>query len=237
VLIAGHDDPLRANAEVVASFGFIEAHPVHPRDPPTVGAYWGLQGLVRTIDNASRRHRYGLGRVPRGATPSELGALLSAPVGECRPVWVQDDRLLVSGQDEPAADLRLRATVRWVREPLTWTDFSSGSPKLRAVGRRAYDAVKLSVTPPAPPPPASGAPSGYVTREPAGRTVPLYASTHPVTGDQLLSNHEGEAADLGYTDVALIGHLSGCAPVTGALGTRRGGVPWARHFGQTVGRR
>jgi hypothetical protein len=63
------------------------------------------------------------------------------------------------------------------------------------------------------------------------RTVPLHASTHPVTGDLLLSTDASEAERLGYRHVVLLGYLVAHAPITGKLGPIQAPVPWAARFG------
>ncbi len=91
VLIAGSGDPLAAFTDPVATVGFLEPHPVFPAAPPHVDAAYGLVGLVRSVDHGSRRLRYGIGTVPAGQLSGELGALLDSPLGDCAPVWVDEE--------------------------------------------------------------------------------------------------------------------------------------------------
>jgi hypothetical protein len=194
-------------------------------------AGFALVGLVRATDLDARRHRYSAGHVPRGLAAGELGALLAEPTGDCDPLWVNDEGyVFATGQtcfnDQPS----LPTVLRWVADPLTWRKFSAVGPKARAVARRALDGVRIATSGSATADPP-GEPAGYLLRSPTSRTVPLYSAIHPVTGDQLLSTDPGEAARLGYGDVALLGYLVAKAPVTGKLGPIRPPAPWAARFG------
>jgi len=57
-----------------------------------------------------------------------------------------------------------------------------------------------------------------------------------VTGDQLLTSHPLEAADMGYVETTLLGSLLAAAPMTGRLGVEDVGVPWASRFGHNARR-
>lgn len=237
ILIAGDDDPLADSVDVVREIGFIEGYPAHPRQTPRVAAAYGLVGLVRTVDHAARRNRYGAGQVPPGRLAGELGALLTAPTDDAEPLWIDAaGRVHVEGLRRPGARPSPVDAIRWVADPLTWRGFSSPGPRLRATGRRAFDAVRACAAGSGnAPSSASGAPAGYLLRSPGGSALPLFGALHPVTGDQMLSTREGELHALGYTDIALLGYLSANAPVTGRLGTDPIGQPWARHFGTQAG--
>jgi hypothetical protein len=75
---------------------------------------------------------------------------------------------------------------------------------------------------------------GHLHTEEGDGRIPLWAGTHPVTGDQLLTGNRWEAVDLGYGEPTLLGFLEPSAPVTGSLGTARPRLPWASRFGQRV---
>jgi glycosyltransferase involved in cell wall biosynthesis len=236
VLIAGEDDPLAAEVEQVETIGFIEPHPVHPAAPPHVDASYGLVGLVRTVDHAARRHRYGIGAIPAGQLSGELGALFDRPVGDCIPVWSDSDgHLTMTGLNGSDRRPSAAEVVRWAGEPLTWRGFSTAGPKIRGTARRAYDATRLVLGARNGEAHTSGAPSGFLARTAAGRHWALYGAVHPVTGDQLLSTSTSELDAMGYVNSRLLGYLAPSAPVTGVPGVRRVGVPWALRFGLTSG--
>jgi hypothetical protein len=231
VLIAGGDDPLGAHVDVIRPLGHVEPSPIHPRQPPHLDIGYGLVGLIRSIDHGHRRHRYGAGGRPAGELAGELGALYSAPIGACEPVWI-DAQGQVRTAGLPTLEHRpaLAAATRWAYDPLTWRNFSSPGPKLRATARRAIHLPRLYSARPVTAA-DRGEPAGYLAIAPGPRTVPLFAAVHPVTGDQLLATRRSEFHGIGYREPRLLGYLVASAPVTGTLGITHAGVPWAARFG------
>ena len=57
-----------------------------------------------------------------------------------------------------------------------------------------------------------------------------------MSGDQVLTLHPLEAADMGYGKAESLGFVLERAPVTGTLGLARVPVPWASRFGLEVRR-
>jgi len=235
VLVAGSEDPIGAAVDLGGPLGYVEPYPLKPRGPARVDAGFGLAGLVRTVDHAARRHRYAAGVLPAGRLAGELGALLIAPAGDCEPLWIDEHGHVfasaLGGHDGRPA---LATATRWAYDPLTWGNFSSAGPKLRASARRAIDlprlfAAQLTGTRARP-----ARPAGYLLTSPAPRTLPLYAAVHLVTGDQLLCTNASELDGIGYGPSRLLGHIIASAPVTGTLGIVRPGVPWASHFGMAA---
>jgi hypothetical protein len=232
VLIAGLDDPLAKLVEELDPIGYIEPYPIHPRNPPHVEVPYGVVGLVRVLDLRARRHRYAAGRIPNGQLAGELGSLLIEPVGECEPVWIDDEgRLLAESGPYVNGRPQLGTAVRWAGAPLTWRGFGTAGPRMRATARRAYDSARIITSTRRAAQHRECDVAGYLLRSASARTVPLYAATHPVTGDQLLSTDPAEPGALGYGHATLLGHLAAQAPVTGNLGLVRPGVPWATRFG------
>jgi len=232
VLVAGAEDPLAGLVDPITCIGYIEAYPINPRHPPHLDAAYGLVGLVRAVDHAARRHRYGAGELPTGQFAGELGALQVAPAGDCEPLWIDaQGRVFAPGLAVVDRRPSLSNAMAWAYDPLTWRNFSSAAPKLRATVRRASDLAGMFVAKPRTSRAHPGKPAGYLSRSPAGRSVALYASVHPVTGDQLLSTNKVEPHRMGYTDAVLLGYLGASAPLTGTLGSIRVSVPWATRFG------
>lgn len=232
VLAAGHEDPILAMLEDPKGIGYIEPYPIHPRRAPHVDAHYGLVGLVRTVDSAARRHRYGAGHVPAGRLAGELGALLAEPIENSDPLWIDAHGAVFTARASPHSGRpSASAAAAWAVEPLTWRRFSTPAPKLRATARRAYDSVRILASSHGPARSPARECAGHLLRSPNSRTLPLFAAIHPVTGDQLLSTAESEPLRLGYRDVALLGHLIADAPLTGRLGVIRPGVQWAHRFG------
>jgi hypothetical protein len=79
-------------------------------------------------------------------------------------------------------------------------------------------------------------PLGYLYQEGAPGRRELFAAIHQVTGDQLLTHHHLEAADMGYGAAVRLGYILEQAPVTGTLALRRVSIPWASRFGLEVRR-
>jgi hypothetical protein len=231
VLLAGEDDPLAAIVNESSVVGYMEPHPLRPRLPRPIGANCGLAGLMRSVDLDSRRHRYRLGEAPPGLPAGELGALLTAPVDDCDPVWIDAAGQVFTVSPLGGGRPSLRAAAAWIVDPLTWTGFSHGAPKLRASLRRALDSARILASAPS----VDGRPrrpAGYVLRSPGEHTLALYGALHPVTGDQLLTTEPDEIDGLGYGHDALLGYLVARAPVTRTLGPIRPAAPWAARFGQ-----
>jgi glycosyltransferase involved in cell wall biosynthesis/GT2 family glycosyltransferase len=229
VLASGDGDPLVAQLEQPVQIGYVEGYPVKPRQPPRHDVAHGLVGLVRTVDRAARRHRYGAGHVPNGELAGELGALLIERSNDVEPLLIgSDGRLQIDRKlvDRPS----LQTAVRWAAAPVSWS--GNAVPRLRAVARRALDCgLQLA---PSRAPACAPSPAGYVLQSPTAWTVPLYQSDHPVLDDQLLSTSEAEPRQFGYVNVRLLGYLVARPLVTDRLGIIRGGVPWAKNFGLTA---
>jgi hypothetical protein len=231
VLVAGNDDPLAAIVHDPSVVGHIEPHPLRPRLHDQLAGTCGVAGLLRSVDLSSRRHRYRLGAVPPGEPAGELGALLTEACDDCDPVWIDEDGHVFTvsplGNGRPS----VRDATRWIADPLTWTGFSHGGPKLRASARRTLESARILTSPRS----SNGRPrepAGYLLRSPNDRTVALLAAVHPVTGDQLLTTEPAEIDALGYRYPSLLGYLVARAPVTGRLGPIRRAAPWASRFGQ-----
>lgn len=231
LLAAGEDDPLLSELEAPVVLGWIEPQPLRPRLTPEAGVPRGLIGLLRSVDLGTRRHRYGAGKLPPGLPGGELGALMTEPIGESRALWLSAEGEVVTDDGPlPNGRPRLRTALRWTADPLSWEDPGPVAPRVRAVARRALDSTAMLITRNK----SNGhSPQlgGYLLRSATPKTLPLYAAVHPVTGDHLLSTSATEGPNLGYDPIGILGHLAAAAPVTGELGIRRPGTPWAKGFG------
>jgi hypothetical protein len=238
VLVAGDADPLTGAVEILGFLGWIEPYPSEPRFAPQPElTYGGAVGLVRSADLAARRHVYGVGRAPESAElVGELGALLAEPLEGSVPVWLTDRGFLITDRYRPEHRRpALTQGLRWVLAPLAWRSSVGKGARVRAALRRAASLPGKLVSRVQPGRATTERPLGYLMaeRSPALH-VPLYAARHPVTGDQLLTRHRLEAADMGYVDVVLLGYLSSQAPVTREASLRRVSIPWASRFGLAV---
>src|SRR5690348_4357686 len=178
---------------------------------------WGLLGLVRSVDRSAWRHRYGLGRIPAGELAGEVASVRATPGPASVPVWIEPGGTLVPDRYRPAAvQPSLAAQARWALAPLRWPDVLGLRARLKAaavrVGRVARGPLRYDRTLP------TRAPDGYLDSAPGPTSVPLYAGTHPVTGDQLITCDLFELGDLGYADPIQLGHAVAAAHLTGRRG-------------------
>jgi glycosyltransferase involved in cell wall biosynthesis len=240
VLVGGEDDPRANGLRDTTLVGYLEPHPIRPRLPAHADVGYGLVGLVRAVDLKARRHRYAAGGVPPGVAAGELGALFAEPLGDCSPLWLDDQGWVIAEahSSSPGSRPSPRTALRWTGDPLSWNGFGTMPPKLRAVGRRAYDSARILTARPTPngrPKDVGGQPpAGYLLQTPARATLPLYQAVHPVTGDRLLSTSPSEPRSFGYRDLTLLGYVVKRAPVTGRLGLTHPGAPWAAKFGRVI---
>jgi GT2 family glycosyltransferase len=231
VLVTLPDDPLLPQVDVVEALGFIEPFPIQPPYEPPAAPGLGLVGLVKSLDERSRRHRYALGSVPEGDLLGELGALAESERQGDVPAWIVDGRLITGGHTPIARRARPLSTARWVAEPASWHGIADRKAKARATVRRsATAAVKLIAKPSAAPHPEAE-PAGWLFEDYRPGLTPLYASYHPTTGDQLIGRSPATAAEMGYADTTLLGFARLLAPVTGNLEQRVVPVRWARRIG------
>jgi hypothetical protein len=226
VLVSGPDDPLVPVVSERRFLGFIEPYPNRPRVPAPQQIPYGLAPFVRTVDRAARRHRYGVGAAPPGVVSLELGALHLEPQHGSIAVELLDDRV-VTGQRAP---IDRRRAARWIGAPLTWRDTGPVSARARATVRRAADmagAVGRSSD--------NGKQSriaGYLWGENGPGRRAIYVATHPVTGDDLLTDAPDEAVRLGYGQPARLGWAMAVPLLTGSLEPQPVDVPWASRFGR-----
>lgn len=196
-----------------------------------VGQQQGI-GLVRVVDRERRRHAYGAGSRPRGELVGELGSLLREPNQDSIPALLTADGRL-STAEHPLAVPRpsVNLAVRWALAPATWRADAPIGARVRAILRRVLISLRR-LAGGGEVEGEEGQVVGHLERRPGPARLPLYAATHPVTGDQLLTTSPREPEELGYTSPALLGHLTAEAPVTGQLGSKAPALPWARRFGK-----
>lgn len=227
------DDPRRDEVDVIDVVGYVEPVPARPRRTPAAEPRPdGLVGLVRTLDEAGRRHRYAIGELPAGELVCELGALAAPDLGGDVAAWIVDGRLVTerhrAPQPRPLAPL---AAARWVAEPAAWRGLAPPLARGKVAARRAATAAGRLRTPGSPPEEPSGEPAGWLFASPRAGRAPLFVAYHPVTGDQLLTRAAEDAASLGYGPAMPLGYVRLIAPLSGALELRRPSIPWARRFG------
>jgi glycosyltransferase involved in cell wall biosynthesis len=249
-LVASERDPVRPAAIRLEHLGYVERYPNEPLFPPDDRLFGhGRAGLLRCIDPLARRHFYcakaGVGDTGRQELVGELGALhLTAEPGSIAVRIDLSGRLATDLYRPQRVEPSLRGLARWAGAPAGWRGFGRIRGRARAIARRSMDATVIAMRrngTAASYEVAQGSDGlgwggvvGYLYPERGQGRLELFAAVHPVTGDQLLTLHRLEAADMGYGEAVSLGFVLEQAPVTGTLAMRRVAVPWASHFGLKV---
>lgn len=204
-LVAGVDDPLIHDSELLAPLGWIEACPILPRSDQVLHTGpWAVVSLRRRLDARGWRHSYSAGAVDQGPDEGAVGSLRRyAGPGmvalRLRPDGRLDSELCAPGR----ASRDPRKIARWISEPLR----GARSPFARADGvssrvrqlalhhrdrRLAEDGGEIL---------------GYLRHENVPGCSTLYSTIHPVTGDQLVTRFPGEATEAGYVMDGILGAI------------------------------
>ena len=160
VLVCGAGDPLSGEVENRRTLGFVEAFPNHPRLAPLVGHPYGLRPLIRTVDDASRRHRYGVETAPAGEISLELGALHTEPSPDSVPLRLADDSVVVEEPAPAASEPGVKTSARWALAPLTWRGAGPRARGARSTSRATRLPTGTARPRPTSPPATCGRPTG-----------------------------------------------------------------------------
>ena len=230
-LAAGAADPLRTGAQE-RRLGWIEPAERHPPEPVRSDVFLDRAVLVRDVGDDG--HRYALGHAV-SAVPGELvlGLVSATPRPGTRPVYaLRRGEALVGLGGHPAVEpprSGAASALRWLAAPLRWRRTWTGSLARRAELAR-WRAGWLRHRPERPT--VDDDPAGHVWTQPGPGRIPLYAATHPVTGDCLLSLYAPEAQDWGYRPAEVLGYVEAATPARlGDYARRR---PWCSRAGQRV---
>jgi hypothetical protein len=253
LVMASERDPARVEAQVLTLLGFIEGFPNEPvhlsaRTGEFVYERGPQPSLVRTLDRISRRHRYSAvfslaGLDSAGRLSAELGTLSRVRGPTSIPLFVDASGQLSTDRyspDDPSPGVP--QLLRWSLAPVTWREAANRKARTRAVVRRTLDSLQIAAGAGtgahngSPPSLAEGTEGGrqllgYLYREPGPGRIELFAARHVVMPDQFLTHHPIEATDMGYERPCSLGYVVAAAPLTGQLGGRRAGIPWASRFG------
>jgi hypothetical protein len=201
LLVAGPRDPLFAIAEPLADFGWIEAFPVNPQDELRHTGPWRASPLLRHAERDGRRHRYGTDRDCPDAV--DLGSLYPYPSEGLIALRLRGDGRLASELAQPGRASRdPRRFARWI------ADSPPGEPSGRAVkeagGKLLYLAAgtrqrRLIED--------EGTVLGGLRRQGGPDLFPLFSTTHPVTGDQLVTCSPHDAVARGYLQDGVLGYI------------------------------
>ena len=198
ILVAGERDPLYETTEPLGEFGWIEAFPLNPQDELTNTAPWRAIPLRRHAGDDGRRHRYSAGA--DGGV--ELGSLFPYPGEELVALHLRSDGRLASDLARPGRASRdPRRVARWIAET---TEDGTGAParetgaRLRHLAATARSRRLIE---------DSGTVLGGLRRNGGPDLYPLFSTTHPVTGDQLVTCAPLAAIARGYLQDGVLGYL------------------------------
>jgi hypothetical protein len=203
VLVAGPEDPLFELAEPVAPLGWIEPFPILPREGARHHGPWGVTALWRGSDRGRWRHLYRAGGSAEGADAVMLGSLYPDPQEGLVALQLRPDGRLASAEARPGRASRdPRKIGGWVAAPAG----GGGRPRSPAAAQRRlrrlarnFSSRKLAG--------GEGATLGWLRSEDAPGCSALFSTTHPVTGDQLVTRFAQSAMDLGYLVDGVLGYI------------------------------
>jgi glycosyltransferase involved in cell wall biosynthesis len=231
ILVSLPTDPIDGSFDVIEHLGFADPFPLRPHETPAAGRPHGLIGVVKVADEAARRHRYGIGEIPAGELIAELGAIAETGLQGTIPAWIADGYLVTSRYRPPMRKPAARAATRWIGEPIAWRDIGPLPDRVKVMARRGVQSVESRRNLDSSPPDPRGEPLGWLFDAARADLVPLFASHHPVTGDQLLTRSVEDAVQMGYEDTQLLGFMAPAAPLTGSSDHHPTAVSWARRSG------
>ncbi|HEY1854808.1 MAG TPA: glycosyltransferase [Solirubrobacterales bacterium] len=231
ILVSIPGDPIAGSFDVIEHLGFADPFPLRPRSTPARGRPRGLVGLTKAVDGAKRRYRYGIGSKPAGELVAELGALAETGLQGAIPAWIVNGYLITGRYRPPIRKPSALAAQRWVIEPAAWRDLGPLQARLKVMARRSVQSVESRRSANGSALGPDGDPHGWLFESARSDLVPLYASHHPVTGDQLLTRSTEDAVQMGYGDIQLLGFMAPVAPLTGSLDANPTAVSWARRSG------
>src|SRR5206468_1721042 len=145
------------------------------------------------------------------------------------PVYIDLDGRVVTTRQVSAEDsASVLGALRWAAAPLGWHGFGHVQGRMRSFARRTAEVPNALLAAVQRSEQAYGRDDAdqraavfFLFTEPAPGRRELFTATHRVTGDQLLTHHRLEAADMGYGKAVSLGFVLDQAPITGSLEIRR----------------
>ena len=204
-LVAGADDPLAHDSELLETLGWIEACPILPRGSDILHTGpWAVVSLRRQADAHARRNSYAVGAVGDSLAGVDLGGLRRYPGPEMVALRLRPDGRLDSELCAPGRASRdPRKIARWLAEPLRAGRARGGGMRETAsrLGHLTlrYRDRRLAGD--------GGEALGYLRREHVSGCSTLYSTIHPVTGDQLVTRFPEDATEAGYVMDGILGAI------------------------------
>ncbi len=202
VLVAGPYDPIHKVAEPLALLGWIDLFPILPRGALLYTGPWAAVVLRRDIDVSQGRHRYRVDPPGEQSGGTALGSIFGEPGRDLVALRLREDGRLVSELAQPGRPSRdPRRLARWLAGAPTeegQDEHWSTSTRLVHLARNR-DARR--------PGEGEGATLGWLRRKGTRESRPLFSTTHPVTGDQLVTCDPHRARGLGYLPDGVLGFI------------------------------
>lgn len=201
VLVAGPEDPLYGIARPIALLGWVQAFPLQCRgDLPHDGPAARATALYR-LDDRSGKHRYATSLADGESPAVAIGSLFSSSAGDLVALQLLDDGRLATDlatAGRPTRDPRQLA--RWVaRSPASDTGpYRSPTTRARSLVRHRLERRSRD---------SRGLTLGWLRGEGSPGVRPLFSTTHPVTGDQLVTRNPQEALAYGYAFDGILGYV------------------------------
>lgn len=205
VLVAGDDDPLIHNSELIEHLGWIDACPILPRGRDVLyTGPWAVVSLRRQVDYSTWTHSYRVEQPEAPVEGVELGSLRRYAGPGLVALRLRPDGRLTSELVTPGRASRdPRKIGRWLAEPLAAdspmsTRMRGGASRLRHLARHS-SSRRLTEE--------EGETLGYLPRQQMPGCSTLYSTIHPVTGDQLVTRVPHEATEAGYVMDGILGAI------------------------------
>jgi glycosyltransferase involved in cell wall biosynthesis len=201
VLVAGPYDPLFEIAKPIALLGWIDLFPILPRGALLHTGPWAAVVLRRSVDIGRGRHRYRIDPPGERSEGIALGSVFAESGRNLVALRCRDDGRLVSDLAQPGRTSRdPRKLLRWLAgspaggQGEDW----SKSARLRHLARNRDGRRQGG---------GEGVTLGWLRRQGARESRPLFSTTHPITGDQLVTCDPHEAVALGYLPDGVLGFI------------------------------
>jgi hypothetical protein len=201
ILVAGARDPLFDVAEPLADLGWIEAFPLNPRNELAHTGPWRAVTLRRYTEAGGLRHRCTTDSDPR-PDAVDLGSLYPHLGEELVTLRLRSDGRVASELARPGrASKDPRKLARWIAAQDGGEDglaVKEIAGRLKHLAANPGDRRLVE---------DDGVALGGLRRDGGPDLHPLFSTTHPVTGDQLVTCCPQAAMDRGYLLDGVLGYV------------------------------
>jgi Glycosyl transferase family 2 len=190
VVVAGERDPLWSVAEPAGELGWVEPLPLNPQEEPHHLGPWGAIGLRRVDGPDEHRHRYAVGK-----EGTYLGGLYPRHGEGLVALRLRADGRLATDLASPG---------RASRNPRRIAGWVAGGEERGSIATRTVSLARRNARGPSD---GAGEPLGWLRTSGAREFFPLFSTTHPVIGDQLVTARPEVALARGYLIDGALGYI------------------------------